>query len=102
VLGLNSQYRLDRFSGRYTDTQQELNAERSVYDIRPTRQSGVDLWPVVDEYNQYIPMVDALYGSGAYMPMADGARYEVRITQNGLFARATNEVAAEATSSGWN
>ena len=47
-------------------------------------------------------MVDTLYGSGAYMPMADGARYEVRITQNGLIARPTNEVAAEASSSGWN
>ena len=40
VLGLDSQYRLDRFSGRYADTQQEINAERSVYDIRPARQSG--------------------------------------------------------------
>jgi hypothetical protein len=35
------------------------------------------------------------------MPMADGARYEVRITQNGLIARPTNEIAAEASSSGW-
>ncbi len=102
ILGLDSQYRLDRFSGRYTDTQQELNAERSAYDIRPTRQSGVDLWPLARDYSRYAPMVDTLYGSGAYMPMADGARYEVRITQNGLIARATNEVAAEASSSGWN
>ncbi|MEQ1491197.1 MAG: hypothetical protein ABL932_11685, partial [Terricaulis sp.] len=100
--GLTSQYRLDRFSGRYTDTQQELNAERSAYDIRPERQSGIDLWPLARDYAKYAPMVDTLYGSGAYMPMADGARYEVRITQNGLIARPTNEVAAEASSSGWN
>ncbi|MDX2277185.1 MAG: hypothetical protein NW206_17200 [Hyphomonadaceae bacterium] len=101
VLGLDSQYRLDRFSGRYTDTQQELTAERSAYDIRPTRQSGVDLWPLAREFSEYAPLVDTLYGSGAYMPMADGARYEVRITQNGLIARPTNEQAAEASSSGW-
>lgn len=102
VLGLDSQYRLDRFSGRYTDTQDELSAERSAYDIRPTRQSGVDLWPVARQFSQYAPLVDTLYGSGAYMPMVDGARYEVRITQNGLIARPTNEVAAEASSSGWH
>ena len=102
VLGLDSQYRLDRFSGRYTDTQQELTGERSAFDIRPVRQSGIDMWPLVDEYNQYLPLVDTLYGSGAYMPMSDGGRYEVRITQNGLIARPTNEVAAEAASSGWN
>lgn len=101
VLGLDSQYRLDRFSGRYTDTQQELTGERSAFDIRPVRQSGIDMWPLVDEYNQYLPLVDTLYGSGAYMPMADGARYEVQITQSGLLARPTNEVAAEASSSGW-
>ncbi|MGE0741322.1 MAG: hypothetical protein AB7O98_08270 [Hyphomonadaceae bacterium] len=101
VLGLNSQYRLDRFSGRYTDTQQELTGERSAYDIRPERHSGIDLWPVARQYSRYAPVVDTLYGSGAYMPMADGARYEVRITQNGLIARPTNEVAAEASSSGW-
>ncbi len=101
VLGLNSQYRLDRFSGRYADTQQELSGERSAYDIRPDRQSGIDLWPMAREYSRYLPVVDTLYGSGAYMPMADGATYEVRITQNGLIARPTNEVAAEASSSGW-
>lgn len=101
VLGLDSQYRLDRFSGRYQDTQQELTAERSAYDIRPTRHSGLDLWPIARSYSRYAPVVDTLYGSGAYMPMADGARYEVRITQNGLIARPTNEIAAEASSSGW-
>lgn len=101
VLGLDSQYRLDRFSGRYTETQQELTGERSAFDIRPERSSGVDLWPLARDFSQYAPLLDTLYGSGAYMPMADGARYEVRITQNGLIARPTNEVAAEASSSGW-
>lgn len=101
VLGLDSQYRLDRFSGRYADTQQELHAERSAYDIRPERSSGIDLWPIARDFSQYAPLVDTLYGSGAYMPMADGARYEVRITQNGLIARPTNEIAAQASSGGW-
>ncbi len=102
VLGLNAQYRLDRFSGRYTDTQQELTAERSAYDIRPTRQSGIDLWPMAREYSRYAPLVDTLHGSGAYMTMADGASYKVRVTQGGLIARPTNEVAAEVSSNGWD
>lgn len=101
VVGLDSQYRLDRFSGRYTDTQDELNAERSAYDIRPERQTGIDFWNIAREYSQRAPVVDTLYGSGAYMPMVDGGRYEVRITQNGLIARPTNEIAAQASSGGW-
>jgi len=101
VLGLDSQYRLDRFSGRYEETADELNAERSAYDLRPARSTGIDLWPLARQFSQYAPVVDTLYGSGAYMPMADGARYEVRITQSGLISRPLNERAAEASSSGW-
>ena len=37
--------------------------------------------------------LDTLYGGAAYMPMADGARYEVWITQSGLIARPTNSQA---------
>lgn len=101
ILGLDSQYRLDRLSGRYADTQQELSDERSAYSILPERSSGIDLWGIVRDNSDYIPLVDVLYGSGAYMPMADGARYEVRITQGGLIARPMNETAAQASSSGW-
>jgi hypothetical protein len=100
VLGLDSQYRLDRFSGRYADAQDELHAERSAYDLRPQTRTGIDFWPMAREYNGRVVIVDTLYGSGAYMPMADGARYEVRITQNGLIARPTNEIAAQAASGG--
>ncbi len=102
VLGLTAQYRLDRFSGRYISTEQELNAERSVYPIRPVRSSGIDLWPVAREYMQYLPLVETRHGSGTFQPMVDGATYEVRINQNGLSSRPTNEVASEATASGWD
>jgi hypothetical protein len=102
VLGLNSQYRLDRFSGRYRDTQQELTSERSAYDIRPARSTGIDLFPVAKSVAQYLPLVDVHHGSGTYQPMADGAHYQVNITRTGLISRPTNEVAAEAASSGWD
>jgi len=46
-------------------------------------------------------MVDSLYGGGAFMPMADGARYEVWLTQNGLIARPTNPAANAAGAGGW-
>jgi hypothetical protein len=101
VLGLDSQYRLDRFSGRYASTDDELNAQRSAYDIRPQRSSGVDLWPLARQFTKYAPLVDTQYGNGVYMPMVDGGEYEVRITQNGLIARPTNEAAAEALAGGW-
>ncbi len=99
ILGLDSQYQLDRLSGRYISTEQELNGRRSVYDLRPA--SRLDLWAVAREQEILSGAVDTLYGSGAAMPMADGARYEVWITQSGLIARAVNPQAEQASAGGW-
>ena len=101
VLGLNTQYRLDRLSGRYEDTESELHAPRSVYDLAPPQNNRLDLWLLARQYGRSLPVVDALYGGGAFMPMAEGARYEVWITQNGLLARPINTAANDASGSGW-
>jgi hypothetical protein len=34
-----------------------------------------------------------LYGSATYLPMADGADYEVTVSQSGLVARPLNDAA---------
>lgn len=101
ILGLDSQYQLDRLSGRYIDTEDELNAQRSVYDLSPPSETRLDLWRLGREYAFMGRAVDTLYGSGAAMPMADGGEYEVWITQSGLIARAVNPAAAEASAGGW-
>ena len=107
VLGLDSQYRLDRLSGRYRSIEQEINAERSVHplsggdsgpDWLPWR---LDAWALARRYRRHVDAVDTLYGGAAYMPMADGARYEVWITQSGLIARPANDTAREASAGGW-
>ena len=36
------------------------------------------------DHKSWMPFVDAVYGSAVYLPMADGARYEVAITQSGF------------------
>lgn len=106
VLGLDSQYRLDRLSGRYQSIQQEINAERSVHPLTaPAADNGlpwrISTWDTARKYRKYVHAVDTLYGGAAYMPMADGARYEVWITQSGLVARPTNDAARNASAGGW-
>lgn len=98
VLGLDAQYRLDRLAGEYFDTQAELHDRRSVYDLHPIA-NGLDLWQVA-RTNKGSAFVDTLYGSAALMPMANGARYEVWISQSGLIARPANPAASQA-GSGW-
>lgn len=99
VLGLDAQYRLDRLAGEYIDTQAELTAKRSVYDLSTHAKGGVDLWALARQYKAQ-QVVDTLYGSAALMPMGDGAKYEIWITQSGLIARPLNPAAAQATT-GW-
>ena len=41
-----------------------------------------------------MPWADALYGSAVYVPMSDGARYQVVVSQSGLVARPLNEAGA--------
>ena len=111
VLGLDTQYRLDRLSGRYQDIDQERTGARSVHALSggdpQSRVLGVpvpwriDAWDVARRYRRHVDAVDTLYGGAAYMPMADGARYEVFITQSGLIARPANGAAETASTGGW-
>ena len=111
VVGLDSQYRLDRLSGRYQNIEQERTGARSVHALSggdvgtevlgTTLPWKISAWDAARRYRRYVNAVDTLYGSAAYMPMADGARYEVWITQSGLIARPANDAARNASAGGW-
>lgn len=94
LLGLDAQYRLERVSGRYRDLEQERKDERTVYGL--SENPGVDLWVLSTQHPRWLPFIDAVYGSATYLPMADGARYEIFITQSGLIGRPSNETAEKA------
>lgn len=97
LFGLDALYRLERLSGRYHDVRDETGKPRSVYALHA--QDPVDYWILMKKYNKYMPWVDAYYGSATYLPMADGARFVVSVTQSGLVARPVNEAARQKTAS---
>lgn len=99
LLGLDPMYRLERLSGRYQDIAKERNGARTIHALGPP-PGGVDLWALARAYQTWFPMVDALYGNAAYLPMRDGARFEVRLSASGLVARPLNAAAEEAVR-GW-
>lgn len=94
LLGLDPLYRLERISGRYRDLQREREAPRSVHALSPS--AGLDLWQLARGYEEWLPFVDAAYGSATYLPMANKAQFAVTINANGLIARPVNEEAKEA------
>ncbi|MCC1496408.1 hypothetical protein [Alcanivorax sp. 1008] len=93
LLGFQSGYQLDRVQGRYLTLEDERNKDASEYQI--TRPAvGFDVWQ--NARTGWSMMLHADYASGAPMPMADGAIYEVTLGNGGLIARPLNEAAQGA------
>jgi hypothetical protein len=95
--GLKPAYRLERLSGRYYDIEQETTEKRTAYKVQPELY-GVDVWQVVNKHPEWLPVVDAVYGSATYLPMRDGALFEISLSNTGLIARPINQVARDAVS----
>ncbi|MGB6306269.1 MAG: hypothetical protein WBF89_00650 [Steroidobacteraceae bacterium] len=97
LIGFDALYRLDRISGRYTRIEDERSQPRSVYSLNPPQL--IDPWELAHRYHSWIPWIDALYGSATFLPMADGALYEIKVSQSGLVARPLNQAARDAVGS---
>ncbi len=98
LVGLDTLYRFERVAGRYTDIAQEKSAPRTVHAL--STEAGFDLWALLKQHHSWLPLADALYGSAAYVPMADGAQYSVNVSTTGLLIRPLNEAAKKALG-GW-
>jgi hypothetical protein len=94
LLGLDPIYQLDRLSGRYSSIDDEMTQERTVHAL--SDELTLDVWRVARKFPALMPGVDAYYGTATYLPMADGARFEVTLTRTALIARPVNEAAREA------
>jgi hypothetical protein len=92
LIGFDSVYRLERIGGRYERIEDEQSAPRTVHTL--FTESPLDLWDFMRK--RQWSWVDAYYGTATYLPMADGARYDVTVTQSGLIARPANEAAQQA------
>jgi hypothetical protein len=88
LAGLDAHYRLERIRGRHRDLERERTGPHSVYDL--ARDPGLDLWRVAERHGRWLPVLDAVYGSAAYLPMSDGAEYRIWLSQSGLVARPLN------------
>jgi len=94
LLGLDPIYQLDRLSGRYSDIDDEMSLQRTVHAL--SEELPLDVWRVARKFPVLMPGVDAYYGTATFLPMADGARFEVTLTRTALIARPVNEQAREA------
>jgi hypothetical protein len=84
LLGLHTSYELDRVTGRYNAVADEQSKEHTVYTVgrgRPVDLFGMARRKVLG------PLVDAEYGSAAFVAGTRPAEYEVRVSTTGLLMR---------------
>src|SRR5229473_2931714 len=84
ILGLHTAYELDRVTGRYRDVTEERTKPHTAYAL--ARPTPVDLFAIARR-RLLGPLVDAEYGSAAFVPAATHAEYEVRVSTSGLLMR---------------
>lgn len=93
LFGFAPGYQLDRIAGRYLSLEDERSRERTVYQLHRDAV-GFDIWE--SARSGWSLMVDASYGSATYLPMANGAIFEVTLSGTGLVGRPLNGSAQEA------
>jgi hypothetical protein len=99
MIGFDTAYRLERIGGRFARIEDERSQARTVYSLNPEQR--IDPWELVHRYHSWMPWMDALYGSATFVPMADGALFEIKVSQSGLIARPLNQAARDAVG-GWH
>jgi len=96
-LDIASGYRLERLSGRYTSLEQERSAPSTAIGL--SEATWPDLWQWGQQVN--LPFVEAVNGNATFMPMRDGAVFDVKMSSSGLVAVPANEQARAAVQL-WN
>lgn len=85
LLGLHTQYALDRISGRYADIEDERHAPRTIFSL--VDDAPLDAFLLRRKHELLAPLVDASYGSGTFTSADRPAVLEVRVSTTGLLLR---------------
>jgi hypothetical protein len=93
LLGLDSQYRLDRLEGRYRTAVDQNTQQRVAYDLE--HGTALDVVAVADALGRWNFLLDATYGSSTYQDIDPANVYHVYRTQTGIITRSIPRPQAE-------
>ncbi|KAF0177260.1 MAG: hypothetical protein IV086_02795 [Hyphomonadaceae bacterium] len=98
TIGMNATYDLDQMANKYADAMEANGKPITACDV--SRPPNPILAKAPDSFRTWLSSIslaeDRRFGSANYMPLADGAAYEVVITQSGFNAEAANDAARAA------
>jgi hypothetical protein len=93
VLGLHTDYELDRITGRYIELADEQANPRTIFALSSPKP--LDLYHLRRRHPMLGWLVDAEYGSGTFITTDDQAMFEVLVSTSGLLVRKRSSLNAE-------
>lgn len=85
IMGVHTQYELDRLTGRYLEIEDERTEPRTIHSLKSEKPA--DLFYLARSYTLLALLVDTEYGSATYIQVDRPARFEVRVSTTGLLIR---------------
>lgn len=85
ILGLHTAYELDRVTGRYKDLKEELSSPRTVFLL--SLNKPLNMFTLRQRYSILSSLLDAEYGSAAFINSYKRAKFEIRVSTTGLLIR---------------
>lgn len=85
LLGLDSQYRLDRLEGRYRTAAAQNSQPNMSYDL--TQRNALDVVELAGALGSWNFLLDATYGSSTYQDIDTNKIYSIYRTTTGIITR---------------
>jgi hypothetical protein len=95
LFGLESQYRLERFEGRYRDVDQQNAKATLAHELAPP--SAIDIGGLAERLGKLNFLADASYGSSTYHDIDINQVYLVYKSPTGIFTRLRERASPQVT-----
>lgn len=94
AMGFNTGYRLASLQGRYIELQ--IGNKNALSPQMLSSSALIDMWFLLSQSPAIFPAVEAYTTSPGFIPMADGAIFDVVLSSKNLVAHPVNDVAKAA------
>jgi hypothetical protein len=70
-----------------------MNGPRTVIDF--SQAGPLDLLDLRKQFPRWLPEVDTVFGSGAYLPLVDGGHYSISLMRTGALVARPDDATAQ-------
>lgn len=85
ILGMHTWHKPVRLSGRYSDVKLDKIFGITEYGLN---EGEDNFWKIAYRISKFLPLVEAVYGNGVFMPCKEKVTYRIYVTTSGYMVKA--------------